>query len=120
MLDPHKVPLPLSDAHREWFENNNAGHHLSEGGVIHTRMQDEGHVSDEGAVDYSSWTVVDLKTEIERRNSEMGDDDEPLSTSGKKDELVARLTEDDEALAGVVLSEHDREGQARSQERGVR
>lgn len=101
MLDPHKVPLPLSDAHREWFLNNNAAHHLQ--GVIAMRMQDEGYSDvdpSSDAVDYSSWTVADLKAEIERRNSEMGDDDEPLSTSGKKDELVARLTEDDEALAG--------------------
>lgn len=103
MLDPHKVELPLNEQQREWFLNNNMAHHLDEGGVIHTRMQDEGHnISDptSGGVDYNSWTVADLKAEIERRNSEMDDADEPISTTGKKDDLVARLVEDDEALSG--------------------
>jgi hypothetical protein len=105
MLDPHNVPLPLSEKHREWFQNNNGAHHLAEGGVIHSRMIDEGHLdgggkSTQDSVDYNSWTVVDLKAEIERRNAEMGDEDEPLSTTGKKDELVQRLVDDDEALAG--------------------
>lgn len=108
MLDPHKVPLPLSDAHREWFLNNNGAHHLEEGGVLHARLAeasleaedepDKNNAPDEG-VDYNSWTVPDLKAEIERRNSEMSDEDEPLSTSGKKGDLVALLIADDEALA---------------------
>jgi hypothetical protein len=98
MLDPYKVPLPLSKQHREWFENNNGAHHLAEGGVLHSRMAEA--EEPEESVSYNNMTVAELKAEIERRNSEMGDEDEPLSTSGKKDELVQRLVDDDEALAG--------------------
>lgn len=51
---------------------------------------------------YGEWTKAQLTAEIEKRN-EMRDgdpdyaDEEPMVASGNKDELVARLTEDDEA-----------------------
>jgi hypothetical protein len=45
---------------------------------------------------YENWTVADLQGEIDARNSARSDDDK-ISRSGKKDELVARLYEDDKS-----------------------
>lgn len=102
MLDPHKVPLPLSDRHKEWFQNNNMAHHLAEGGVIHERMTSEGVApsSEDESPDYDGMTVAQLKAEIERRNQDYAAANEDLlPTTGKKDDLVAILVEDDEAIA---------------------
>lgn len=44
---------------------------------------------------YNQYTNPQLRAEIERRNSELDEDDEKLALTGTKDELVARLEEDD-------------------------
>lgn len=44
--------------------------------------------------DYRSMTVKDLQAEIDRRNTDY-QLDPPLSREGKKDELAARLEQDD-------------------------
>lgn len=54
---------------------------------------DEG---DDEALDYSDMTKAELQDEIERRNADR-DEDDHLSKSGNKAELVARLEEDDES-----------------------
>ena len=46
--------------------------------------------------DYNDWTNKQLKAEIDRRNEDR-DDDDRLSKSGKHDDLVALLEEDDDA-----------------------
>jgi hypothetical protein len=46
------------------------------------------------AVDYSSWTLADLRTEIEERNAERADDDQLPRTGGKK-KLAEVLAADD-------------------------
>lgn len=51
-----------------------------------------GEEADEG---YSTWSKKELLEEIDARNEAMGEDEEPLSKSGNKDELVARLEEHD-------------------------
>jgi hypothetical protein len=50
---------------------------------------------DDEEVNYSDWTAADLKAEIEARNLEPRA--EKIATSGKKEELIARLEEDDAA-----------------------
>lgn len=51
---------------------------------------------DEDDEDYESWTVADLKAEIDDRNSDR-DPATALATSGNKQELIDRLRADDEA-----------------------
>lgn len=51
---------------------------------------------DSGDKEYADMTKSELKEEIERRNASRSDDDH-LSKSGNKDELIAVLEEDDEA-----------------------
>jgi hypothetical protein len=48
----------------------------------------------EDEVDYSSWSVDELKAEIDARNEEEGRT-EKIATSGKKSDLVDRLEADD-------------------------
>jgi hypothetical protein len=52
--------------------------------------------------DYEEWTVGDLKEEIEARNADGRDDGSKLAVSGKKEELIARLREDDAATGDNV------------------
>jgi hypothetical protein len=53
----------------------------------------ESELEEEG---YASWTKADLQAEIDNRN-EMRDEEDHLSRTGNKDDLVALLEEDDEA-----------------------
>jgi hypothetical protein len=55
--------------------------------------------SEEDDASYDNWTVADLRAEIDRRNKEFGT---TMSTSGKRDDLVSRLTEDDANADGAV------------------
>jgi hypothetical protein len=58
----------------------------------------------EGAEDYSDarWTVELLKSEIRNRNEARQQEDLPaLSTSGTKQDLVARLIQDDREIAAA-------------------
>jgi hypothetical protein len=45
--------------------------------------------------DYSEWTNDQLRAEIEKRNEDIDEADEKMSTAGVKSELVDRLREDD-------------------------
>lgn len=94
-LDPDKMKRPLSEHDREWLRNNNMVE-------VADRFDREDGVGVYGKRDYDEMTVEELKTEIERRNDEIVREDpdaEPLSTSGKKAELIQRLKDDDEAVA---------------------
>ena len=44
---------------------------------------------------YEEWKVVELKEEIERRNSGRDDDEKIYPVSGKRDDLVLALYDDD-------------------------
>jgi hypothetical protein len=106
-----ELELPLSDENREFLvarskdtliaqldrEWANIKHHQDE----MDRRKAEAESSevdtdedDDEDPDYDLWTVAELTTEIEARNQEEGRE-EPISTKGKKDELVARIREDD-------------------------
>lgn len=47
-------------------------------------------------IDYESWTVADLQAEIRDRNASRDEENE-LSLSGRKVDLIDRLVEDDRA-----------------------
>lgn len=59
-------------------------------------------VDDDQGEDYYSRTVAELRAEVERRNGERGEDDEPVTVEepGNKPELVAALEADDERANG--------------------
>jgi hypothetical protein len=64
-----------------------------EHGLTHLRQDGEGGGASE-STDYSDMTVAQLRDEIDSRN-ESREDDDALTKSGTKDELIARLEEDD-------------------------
>lgn len=103
MLDPAKMGRPLSDEDRAWLKWNNrsdlAEQFDREDGVLDGEQSEE-----DSEVDYSTYTVVQLKAEIERRNVEIAGenpDADPLSLEGKKDDLIETLKADDAALAAA-------------------
>jgi hypothetical protein len=63
--------------------------------------------TDDADEDYSGkeWSKDALKEEVERRNSEMDDEDNHLAVSGTKDELRERLVADDSNRAVEQESE---------------
>lgn len=62
--------------------------------------EDNDGESEEATDDYSRMSVTDLKSAIENRNEDrVRQGFEPLSTTGNKKALVARLREDDAVLA---------------------
>lgn len=76
-------------------DNPNA-HEIQDNKVQYTDDGDDD--DDDAAEDYSdedTWTFQALKDEIDRRNADR--DDDKISKGGGRDDLVARLVEDDAA-----------------------
>lgn len=101
MRYPDRMDRPLSDDDRRWLVENNMGDVAAqfdaEDGVENDDLQSAAE-----PVDYSKMTVDELKSEIDRRNVEILEDDpdaEPISQDGKKRDLIKRLQEDDEEVA---------------------
>lgn len=106
-----EFPLPLSDENREWLQARSKDTMIAAldrewaNQEYHERvMAERAAEADESEVeaaeededpDYDNWTVAELTGEIEERNKEEGRET-PISTQGKKAELVARIREDDE------------------------
>lgn len=108
-----KLELPLSDENREFlvarskdtlinqldreWANIKAHQDAMEAKKAEAdEAESESAEEDDEDTDYDSWTVQELTEEIKARNAEEGRET-PISTTGKKDELVARIREDDAA-----------------------
>lgn len=94
MRYPDKMERPLGDDDRRWLMENNMGH-------VARQFDEEDGVEIEER-DYSDLTASQLKDEIERRNREILAEDpdaQPISTDGKKADLIQRLKDDDAAIA---------------------
>jgi hypothetical protein len=90
---------PISEDDRQYLEDR--PWLLKDAELQGIEIQFEGDAfldgSEPESVDYSELSVADLKAEIERRNAEIEDEDQHISLSGNKPDLIAALEADDEA-----------------------
>lgn len=105
MRYPERMDRPLSDDDRRWLRENNMGD-------VADRFDREDGSLDEDPEDveepeaqpreYSRMTVAELKDMIGLRNKEILAEDPdaaPIPTDGNKSDLIARLKDDDAAVA---------------------
>lgn len=104
MRYPDKMDRPLSDDDRRWLIENNMEHVVRQFDAEDGEVEEEDRSEVVEAKSYSRMNADELRAEIDRRNKEIMAEDpdaSPISTEGKKAELIARLKEDDEAVAAV-------------------
>jgi hypothetical protein len=90
---------PVSDADWAWAEQFPALHGGNLEAHAGTKAREEMETldgTDDDDVPYTQWTVVELTTEVRRRNAEDG---KTLPVPSKKPDLVKVLEDDDEASA---------------------
>lgn len=101
-----KLPLPLSDEHREFLMNKGqdirvrnadqlvAAHEHRQRVLAAQQSERESDVEVDPDDNYINWSTEELKTEIDARNEgrEAGN---KISKDGKKADLARRLEEDD-------------------------
>lgn len=78
----------LTDAEKAWLRSWNRGDEIPGEDADATDADEDDDEEDEGDDDYDDMTGDQLRDELRRRD---------LPTSGRNDELIARLREDDES-----------------------